>query len=381
MRKVYGLLLVALFLAGCGSAPREGKKAAEQAPIAVKTVAAAIIESPEVYEATGTVRARTAAQISAKVMAYVREVKVQTGDRVAAGQVLVLLDDRDLASGQRQAEAGLNEARQAMSEVENAIAAANAQLDLTQVTFNRMKDLYDKKSVSSQEFDDVSMKLKVARANREMALSRRSQLQAKIRQAEEAVQGASIMRSYAEVKSPFAGVVTEKRVEPGNLAAPGQPLLVIEQAGAYRLEASVDESRLGSIRTGQSVSVTLDTVEQAVDARVSEIVPAVDAASRSFLVKIDLPTLPRIRSGSFGRAAFPLGKRRALSIPAGAVIEQGQVQSVLVAQEGYARGRLVTIGRRSGGRVEVLSGLNAGEAVIFPRPAGLADGARVEARP
>ena len=378
MRKFAALLPVVLILAGCGAKPASEKKAAESTPVAVKTVVAASVEMPSVYEATGTVRARTTAQVSAKVMGYVREVRAQTGDAVKAGQVLILLDDQDLASGYRQAEAGLNEARQGMSEADNAIAAARAQLDLTQLTLNRMKDLYDKKSVSTQELDDVSMKLKVAQANHEMAISRRNQLQAKIRQAEEAVGGAGIMKGYAEVKAPFAGVVTERRVEPGNLAAPGQPLLVIEQAGALRLEAQVDESRLGSIRAGQSVTVTLDKPFQA---RVSEIVPAVDAASRSFVVKIDLPTLPRLRSGMFGRASFPQGRRQVLMLPASAVIEQGQVQSVMVAQDGYARGRLVTLGQRTGERVEVLSGLTAGEAVIHPRPAGLADGARVEVRP
>ena len=378
MRKSFAVISFVAILAGCGSKPSAEKKASEAAPVAVKTVAAAIVETPEVYEATGTVRARTTGQVSAKVMAYVREVKAQVGDRVKAGQLLVVLDDRDLAAGQRQAEAGLNEARQAESEVDNAIAAAKAQLDLTDVTFNRMKGLYETKSISTQEFDDASMKLKVAQANHQMALSKRSQLQARIGQAQEAVQTASIMKSYSDIHAPFSGVVIEKRVEPGNLAAPGQPLLIIEQAGNYRLEASVDESRLGSIRVGQTVSVTLD---RPVEARVSEIVPAVDATSRSFIAKIDLPAMPQLRSGMFGRAAFPLGKRRSLMVPAGAVAEQGQVQSVLVAQDGYARSRMVTLGQRAGDRVEVLSGLTTGEPVIFPRPVGLADGARVEVRP
>ncbi|MBI4873610.1 MAG: efflux RND transporter periplasmic adaptor subunit [Acidobacteria bacterium] len=378
MKILVALLPVSLFLAGCGSKPPAGKRASEAAPVAVKTAPAASVETPEVYEATGTVRARTTAQISAKVMGYVREVLVQTGDAVKAGQVLIRIDDRDLASGQRQAEAGLNEARQAVSEADNAIAAAQAQLDLTQVTYNRMKDLFDKKSVSTQEFDDAGMKLKVARASHQMALSKRRQLEARINQAQEAVQSASITKGYAEIRALSAGVVIERRVEPGNLSAPGQPLLVIEQAGAYRLEASVDESRLGAIRVGQSVSVTL---EKTFPARVSEIVPAVDAMSRAFTVKIDLPAMAQLRSGMFGRAAFPLGKRQALVVPAGAVLEQGQLQSVLVVQDGYARSRLVTLGQRTGERAEVLSGLAAGEAVIALRPAGLADGARVEVRP
>jgi RND family efflux transporter MFP subunit len=176
-------------------------------------------------------------------------------------------------------------------------------------------------------------------------------------------------------------VVISKSVEPGSLALPGAPLFTIEREGTYRLEASVEESRLAAIRIGQPVSVTLDSVDRTLDARVTEIVPAVDAASRAYTVKIDLPSVPAIRSGIFGRASFQLGNRSRLGIPANAVTERGQLQSVLVADSGIARIRLITTGQKMKDRVEVLSGLTAGEKVIFPAPAGLADGARVEARP
>jgi len=223
--------------------------------------------------------------------------------------------------------------------------------------------------------------LKVAAASHEMAMAKREQLNSKIRQAEEALRAAEVMRSYAEIKAPFAGVVTEKRIDPGSLAAPGAPLLVIEQAGGYRLEAQVEESRAGSVRPGTPVKVTLEALSRTLDARVSEVVPAVDASSRAFTVKIDLPGLTGLRSGMFGRAEFPFGARELLTIPAAAVQEQGQVRMVLVSDNGVARNRMVTLGQRSGDSVEVLSGLAAGERVIHPIPAGLADGARVEARP
>jgi hypothetical protein len=117
------------------------------------------------------------------------------------------------------------------------------------------------------------------------------------------------------------------------------------------------------------------------EALVSEIVPAVDAASRAYVVKIDLPAVPAIRSGVFGRALFQLGSRSLLAIPAGAVTERGQLQSVLVADNGMARTRLITTGQKVKDRMEVLSGLTAGEKVIFPVPRGLSDGASVEVRP
>jgi hypothetical protein len=157
--------------------------------------------------------------------------------------------------------------------------------------------------------------------------------------------------------------------------------LTIEREGAFRLEAQVEESHLGAVRVGQPVSVALDGVDRTLDARVSEIVPAVDAASRAYTVKIDLPALTAIRSGLFGRATFQLGSRPLLAIPASAVTERGQLQSVLVADNGIARTRLITAGQKVKDRVEVLSGLTAGEKVIFPVPQGLSDGSRVEVRP
>jgi hypothetical protein len=134
------------------------------------------------------------------------------------------------------------------------------------------------------------------------------------------------------------------------------------------------------IRAGQSVKVALEALNRTLEARVSEIVPAVEAASRSYIVKIDLPSLPEIRSGMFGRATFAVGKHSVLAVPAAAVREQGQLRSVLVAEGGVARARMVTLGESHQDQREILSGLSAGEKVVFPVPAGLSDGARVEVR-
>ncbi len=314
-------------------------------------------------------------------MGYVREVKVEAGDKVREGQLLVTLDTRDLDVNSRRAEAALDEVRTGVPEADSAVAAAKANLDLAQVTFGRMRDLFAKKSISNQEFDESSTKLKAAEASYEMARARRLQLNSRIAQMDQEVRATAVTRTYADVLAPFAGVVVSKSVDPGSLALPGAPLLTIEREGAYRLEASVEESRLAAIRMGQAVSVTLDGVDRTIDARVSEIVPAVDAASRAYIVKIDLPALPALRSGVFGRVAFQLGGRPLLAIPAGAVTDRGQLESVLVADGGIARTRLITTGQKLKDRIEVLSGLTDGEKVISPVPQGLSDGARVEVRP
>ena len=375
MRSIF-ILSSLVLLAACREEPKPAA-AAPQAPVAVRVAAVALEERPEVYEATGTVRARTAATLSSKVMGYVQEVHVRVGDRVREGQPLVTLDARDLETGVRRADAARAEIESAIPEAESGMAAAKAQLELAQATYKRIDELARKKSVSNQELDEASARLKAAQAANDMARAKRAQLDAKMAQVGEERQAAAIMRGYAQINAPFAGVVTARSVEPGNLAAPGAPLLTLEREGAYRLEAAVEESKLPAVRAGQSVDVALEALDRTIPARVSEVVPAVDASSRAYTVKIDLPALAQVRSGMFGRALFPLGKRQVLAVPAGAVVERGQLQAVYVVEEGAAHTRLVTLGAKG----EVLSGLAAGEKVVVPVPASLNDGAKVEVRP
>jgi RND family efflux transporter MFP subunit len=313
-------------------------------------------------------------------MAYVREVSVQVGDNVREGQDIVKLDAQDLDSNVRRAEAAEAEVRSAFPEADNGVAAAKAGLDLAQSTFKRMEELASKRSISNQEFDEASARLKQAQAGYDMAQAKRKQLDSRLAPVQEEIRAAKIMVDYTRIAAPFAGVVTAKSVEQGNLAAPGAPLLTIEKEGAYRLEASVDESKLPLVRAGQPVEVELEAVDRRLAAHVSEIVPAVDAASRAYTVKIDLPAMADLRSGMFGRAWFPMGARKVVTVPASAVTERGQLQSVFVIEDGCARNRLVTTGQRQQDGVEVLSGLTQGEKVVSPVAAGLVDGTRVEVR-
>jgi RND family efflux transporter MFP subunit len=375
------ILFLAMALSGCRGSMPQPAVPAEAAPVSVRTVSVIAQDWPSGYEATGTVRARTTGVVSSKVMGYVRDLRAHVGDTVKAGQVLVVLDARDIESAYRQAEAAHGETQAALAEADNGVAAARAQAELAQTTFRRMKDLYDKKSISNQEYDEVSAKLKLADASLQMALSKRQQLDAKIRQTEEGVTNAAVMKSYAELRAPFSGTVVEKQVETGNLVTPGAPLLTVEQAGAYRLEAPVEESQLGRVRMGQKVTVVLEAFDRSLDGRVSEIVPAVDPSSRTFTVKIDLSPAAGLRSGMFGRVTFPGDARKVISIPDASVREQGQVRLVMLVEKGTARTRMVTLGRKRSGAWEVLSGLVEGDQVIAPLPAPLEDGARVEVRP
>ena len=374
------LVASAAWMTGCGGEHAAAKKSEDLPVVAVHLTDAVEATVGEEYVATGTVKARTTTVLSARVMGYLRELKPQAGEMVKAGDVVAVLDAKDIETGVKQAEAARNEARSVIPEMDNAIAAAKAQLDLADSTFQRMKSLLDQKSITSQEFDEVAAKQRMARANYEMARARRQQIEQKIRQSDEAVAQATILRGYTTVTAPFAGVVIERKAEPGMLASPGMPLLVLEQAGSYRLEAGVEESRLGRIRIGMAVKVDLESTDQPLSGRVEEIVPAMDAGSRTFTVKIGMTGGGTLRSGMFGRARFAVGEKKALVAPWTALVEQGQVQKVFVVDGGVARGRLVTTGARQGGTVEILSGLSKGEKLVAPVPATLADGGKVEVR-
>jgi RND family efflux transporter MFP subunit len=370
----------ALLLSGCGSHTPE-KKAVPQGPaIQVSLQEVRSEKVAGVYEATGTVRARSTSVLSARIMGYIREIRAQVGDTVRAGQTVAVIDAKEIDDAVAQAKGGVAEARAAVPEVDNAIAAAQAQLDLANSTMKRMKSLYDQKSITSQEFDEVQARHRMAAANHQMALAKRTQLTAKISQAESGLAQVAVNKSYTEVKAPFTGIVVERKAEPGMLASPGMPILVIEQAGAYRLEAAVEESRIASVKAGSKVTVRLDSLDRDIEARVSEIVPAMDPVSRTFTARIDLPSSPLLRSGLFARALFPAGVKDSLTVPATAVRDQGQVQSVFVADNGFARVRLIKTGARADNAVEVLSGLSPGDRVVANPPAALTDGSKIEVR-
>lgn len=185
------------------------------------------------------------------------------------------------------------------------------------------------------------------------------------------------------LRASFDGVVTQKTADPGMLATPGTPLLVIENTRSYRLEVSVDEGEIHWVRLGQATEVSLEVPGGGtLRGQVTEIVPTADASSRTFTVKIQLPADSRIRSGLFGRAWFPRGERQALRVPRNAIIERGQLEAVyVIGSDGIATLCYVTLGKPSGAQVEVLSGLAAGERIVATPASQELAGKRIEVQP
>jgi RND family efflux transporter MFP subunit len=198
--------------------------------------------------------------------------------------------------------------------------------------------------------------------------------QSRARVAEAAVEEAETLLGYTRIEAPFDGTITRKHADVGDLAAPGKPLLEMEDGRALRLEADVPEAVVGTLALGDVLSVRIDVLPAGLRGVIAEISPAGDPGSRTFLVKLDLPRDPALRAGQFGRVALPVGESTALRVPASAVVRRGQMEMVFVAEDGRARLRLVRTGRRLGDEVEVVSGMEGGETVVVENASALLDG-------
>ena len=191
---------------------------------------------------------------------------------------------------------------------------------------------------------------------------------------------AETMLGYAKIVAPFTGLVTRKLADVGELAAPGKPLLELEDPSALRLEADVPEALIERIKLGERYSIHISSVTNHLEGVSSEITPVADPASRTFLVKFDLPALEGLRVGQFGRVLVPVGEGAALRVPGSAVVQRGQMELVFVVAGGQAQLRLVRTGKRVENEVEVVSGLNANEQVVSEGAEDLTDGQPVVVR-
>ena len=304
----------------------------------------------ELHEmAPGTLRARNESLVASRLLATVAEVRVTAGDAVAEGEVMFVLENRDLVARR--------------SQTEESLRAAEAQLDNARRTLERQHELLREGVTSQAEFDRAETALRSA--------------EAEVERLNEALAEAQTNLDWATVRAPLSGRVIDRLVQPGETVAPGTPLARIFDPRSLRLEAETRESLAAQLRPGQEVSVMIDATGQRVTGRVEEIVPLSSPGSRTLTVKVafDQPTAAEesaagallLYPGMFGRMMVPQGTRQALALPRSAIRSMGQLAFVEVSGGASIERRYVRVGRAiDDERVEVLAGLDAGEVVTLP---------------
>jgi len=329
------MIMLAGMTAGCkGKTEEKATKRPEITGVTVSPVTMSTVD--DVYEVTGTVRANSTSIVASRVMGVVTSIPVREGDSVKAGQVILIIDDRDAVQRERAASMAVESAKQSQS--------------LAEKTWQRYKKLYDETVISRQEMDQMDAKKKIADAEYERIKS----------MAEEA----RTYMSFARVTAPISGRITEKRIDAGSMATPGMPLLVIEGGGNSYIEVFIDASLGAKIKTGMVVEAIVETMDRPLPGMVREVFPSVDPLSRTFTVKVEIRNVS-LRSGLFTRVRIPVGKREAILAPDRAIVQKGQLTGVYaVDDQGIVTYRLVRKGNTSAGGTEILSGLTVNDRII-----------------
>jgi len=370
---------VVMLAAACSSPPRDDAAPAA-APLAVTVSQATMATVAERLEAGGVVAASESADVSSRILAPILTVNVRAGDRVRAGDVVATLDARDIAAQGRQTRAAVAAAEQALVQARSEQDAAAAEQKLATAWHTRIASLRERNSATAQELDEAEARLAAATAHMAGAQARIDQATAAIAASRAAADAAAAVETYAAIRAPFDGVVTERLIDPGNLATPGSPLLRIDAGGARRVEARVDEARAAYVKPGDRVDVRLNAEGEEgdeIEGTVIEVARAIAADQRAFTVKVALPAVETARTGTFARVRFRGAARKALVVPAKAIQRHGQVTSLFVVRDGIARLRLVQSGVTTPEGTEILAGLDDGETVITSPPPALEDGRRV----
>lgn len=326
---------LALLLFGCGR-PKESPTATALPAVPVQVQAVALQRVNATEAVVGTVRSRLRATVEAKASGRIIALPVMAGQPLRQGELIAQLDARETQARLDQAQAALEQADRDLQ---------------------RYVTLMQQQVLMRADFDAAEARQRITKA---------------------AVAEAATMLDYARIVAPFNGVITRKTAEVGDQALPGRAIVEMEDPTTLRVEVDVPEALIEFIKVGSVMAITSAGQSNSLTGTVAELSPAADPNSRTFPMKLDLPTNAPVRLGQFVRVAVPVGQADSLRVPASAVVVRGQMELVFVATNGVAQLRLVKMGRRLGGEVEIASGLSAGESIVVSGMGQLRDGQAIQ---
>ena len=349
VQTVLAPLVLALTLTACGSHEEAAKAAAAPRVVQAPSIVVQLQDTPAYTTTPGSVMAEESVKVASRLMGYIRDIAVVEGQSVKAGQRLFTIDPLDVEGAVEQARLGLKQA-------EDGLKDAKADYD-------RFANLHKEEVVTRQQYEKMKL-------NYEIAVSRAAQSKAGLTTAQ------GQMR-YATVSAPFAGVVTQKLANEGDIAAPGHPVLVLENPAKLQVQTHVPEAVFKTLTAGQTVDIEVEGQANNLKGRVARLSPAADPVTHTYLVKLDIQA--KTKSGAFARVLFPAGQSRSLRVPQTALQNRAGIVGVFVLDaQGIAQYRMVRTGAASHNGVEILAGLKAGERVITDGAASLNNGDQVK---
>ncbi len=303
----------------------------------VKTIIVEQVETSGEVSVSGTVLARDSARIAARVGGYIAELKVDAGSMVKKGDLLLKIEAGELEERKAQAEAALE--------------SANVDLEKTRQDLERYKTLFEEQAIAKKEFDDVSARFEMAKATANKAKA--------------ALDEAKTFLSYGLVTAPFDGIVSERTINQGDLAAVGRELLTIYDPNSLEMVAAAGEQFAPFLSVGAPVTVAISSLQIKENTLIREVVPQRDEKTRTITVKAPLRGANGLTPGLFGVLTFKTASSLVIVIPSILVKSVGQIESVRVLDKGEIKTRHVKTGRTlDDGKIEILSGLESGDQVV-----------------
>jgi RND family efflux transporter MFP subunit len=347
------ILLSAFILSSYScSEKKQSETAADEPVIDVKTQKVTTSSTSSI-QATGKVQSVSSSMITTRQSGYVKRIKVDVGDQVKAGEVLIRLDNSQLASKQAQIKSKIKTAQTAFN---------NAKKDL-----ERYKELRKKNSVSKKEFEQVQLQFDNAKSNLEAAKEQLGSIKAEL--------------DYINIKAPFDGVITNKFIKAGNLAMPGKPLLNMSGDGQLEVVSKVGEEQINQIENGQTANVHIASLNVDLEAKVTEVSSSSSASGGQYMIKLIIPDNRAVKSGMYAEVkinAISSDQTSSIRIPRSALVHTNELIGVYtVSKRNTAILRWLEIGSRNADNVEVLSGLDQGEKIIIDAQGKLYNGARI----
>ncbi|MDQ6975703.1 MAG: efflux RND transporter periplasmic adaptor subunit [Mariprofundaceae bacterium] len=321
--KIFIVLCTALFLSACDTdkeipVQQQAIKTIEGIATNVKTITV-----PVWFHTGGVVTTDHRVTVSSRLSGYVRKLHIREGQRVKKGSLLFRIDPVD---------------------VKQVLAQANADAANARAEQQRFASLLKASAVTKQQYDTVALRYTLA--------------QSRVKQAKNQLH-------YTNVRSSLDGIVVKKLMHNGDLASPGQAVLIIENPQQLLVEAKVSESRVARLHEGDAVRLQFAAFNTSFTGNINHIIADQHAESHQFLVKISLPSNPAIRPGMFAHVAFHQGQREALMIPRAAVVYRaGLTGAYLLDDKNIVHYRLIRLGEQHGHDVEISAGLDAGESLV-----------------
>lgn len=352
MNKIITLLIIALITLSCGSKDKHHKITKLDSITVTTSKVNNDANTSSYLNVSGTVQSENTANLSTRMMGYVKRVNAKVGSKVKKGQLLVSISNTDLQAKLAQVNANISKAQ---------VGVQAAKKD-----FDRFTALFAQESVSQKEMDDMTTHYEMAKSGLEAVQQMKNEVNAQF--------------SYTNIRAPFSGVVTGKFVQVGDMANPGVPLISLESPNKFEVMSMVPESEISQIKNGTKVSVLIKSINETITGKVSEIGVSAKNTGGQYLVKIKLDkNKVKLFSGMFTTVQFPIKRtvnNDKILIPIKSLVKNGSLKGVYtVSSQNTALLRWLRLGKTYGENIEVLSGLTFNETFITSAKAKLYNGA------